>query len=195
MTTSEKNEQDPSIEEILASIRQIISDDDDEKAEEVAEPIEDESPVIEPEPEPIEEEVAQDDIDSMFDVAEPEPEPVPEEDVLDLTEELEAGSEVPMDVDLVEPEPETVFEEEVKVDAEEGDIFTQNASSAALEGFSTLAQNIALSRVEGITLEDIVKELLKPMLRSWIDENLPPIIERLVQEELSKIAGKARSEK
>lgn len=198
--TSEANEQDPSIEEILASIRQIISDDDDEKAEEVdaaeeepapepeptPEPEPEPEPIPEPEPEVESEEAAQDDIDSMFDET-------PEEDVLDLTEELEADSGEEVDIDLVEPEVKTPVAEEPEVEG--GDIFTENASTAALEGFSTLAQNIALSRVEGVTLEDIVKELLKPMLRSWIDENLPPIIENLVQEELSKIAGKARSDK
>jgi uncharacterized protein len=41
-------------------------------------------------------------------------------------------------------------------------------------------------------LDEIVRELLRPLLRSWLNENLPGIVERLVQAEIAKIS--ARSE-
>jgi cell pole-organizing protein PopZ len=36
-------------------------------------------------------------------------------------------------------------------------------------------------------LDEIVQELLRPLLRTWLDENLPQIVERLVQAELARI--------
>ena len=43
------------------------------------------------------------------------------------------------------------------------------------------------------TLEDIVGDLLRPLLRTWLDENLPPIVERLVQAEIARVAREAGS--
>ena len=42
-----------------------------------------------------------------------------------------------------------------------------------------------------VTLEEIVRELLKPMLRDWLDVNLPPLVERLVHEEIKRLAREA----
>jgi len=39
------------------------------------------------------------------------------------------------------------------------------------------------------TLEDVVREMLRPMLRSWLDDNLPTLVERLVLVEIERIAG------
>jgi len=41
------------------------------------------------------------------------------------------------------------------------------------------------------TLEEMVLELMRPMLKSWLDQNLPPIVERLVQKEVERIARRA----
>ncbi|MCE2510579.1 MAG: DUF2497 domain-containing protein [Alphaproteobacteria bacterium] len=41
------------------------------------------------------------------------------------------------------------------------------------------------------TLEDIVKELLRPMLREWLDQNLPSITEKLVRKEIERAARRA----
>jgi uncharacterized protein len=43
----------------------------------------------------------------------------------------------------------------------------------------------------GRTLEDIVRDALRPLLRSWLDDHLPGIVERLVREEIARVAGKA----
>jgi cell pole-organizing protein PopZ len=42
------------------------------------------------------------------------------------------------------------------------------------------------------TLEDLVKDLLRPMLKGWLDENLPPLVERLVRAEIERIARGSR---
>ena len=41
------------------------------------------------------------------------------------------------------------------------------------------------------TLEDIVRELLRPLLQTWLDENLPALVERLVQKEIARVVGEA----
>ncbi|HAK62605.1 MAG TPA: DUF2497 domain-containing protein, partial [Alphaproteobacteria bacterium] len=41
---------------------------------------------------------------------------------------------------------------------------------------------------QGLTLEEITKELLRPMLKQWLDEHLPATVERLVQEEIARVS-------
>jgi len=40
----------------------------------------------------------------------------------------------------------------------------------------------------GRTLEEVVSELLRPMLKSWLDENLPEMVERLVRAEIERVS-------
>lgn len=208
---SEENQEEPSIEEILASIRQIISDDDEEESsEENNEP----EAVVEAEPEPEPEPEAS---------VEPEPElaaeQVHEEDeVLELTEALVEDEaldddilpevdETPMsdfDIDFdsdEEDEVETGAEAEVEEvaviedvvdDALEG-IIKGDAAEATLGAFERLAQSIPVARTgnETNTLEDIVRDMLRPMLRQWVDANMPAIAERLVKKELERLVDKA----
>jgi cell pole-organizing protein PopZ len=51
-----------------------------------------------------------------------------------------------------------------------------------------LAQTVLVENVR--TLEDLVREMLQPMLRSWLDDNLPTLVERLVLVEIERIAGR-----
>jgi len=178
------SEQEPSIEEILASIRQIISDDEEEAPAAAAEPAA-EPAAAEPAPEPA--------------AAAPAPEPEPQaaqsavDDVFELTDKVEepaAAAEEPapkprVEIDLREPDA-----------AADGGVLTDNAAGAALQGFMKLASNTAVERMGtgNVTLEDIVRELMHPMLREWLDANLPMIIEKVVQKELDKIARKAIDE-
>ena len=41
------------------------------------------------------------------------------------------------------------------------------------------------------TLEDIVRGLLRPLLQAWLDEHLPGIVERLVREEIAQVVGES----
>ena len=41
------------------------------------------------------------------------------------------------------------------------------------------------------TLEDIVRDMLRPLLQTWLDENLPGMVERLVREEIARVVGEA----
>ena len=54
--------------------------------------------------------------------------------------------------------------------------------------FDRLAQ--ATAAPKGPTLEELVSEMLRPMLKAWLDENLPAMVERLVQAEIERISRK-----
>lgn len=197
MAKNASSNEDPSIEEILDSIRQIISEDDSEPEEEVKPsafdvkdfdpPVEKPAPVPPPMPEPIEE------------VVDPF-----EDDVFELTDKIEdEPDEKPnFEVDLIdiEPEPEPVVEEEprfeapkIQVEPDPDAILTEAAENAAYEAMSSLVRKTAVEH-NGITLEDIVRAELKPLLRAWLDKNLPIIIDRLVREELERVSKRALDE-
>lgn len=187
MSDQDTEEQDPSIEEILDSIRQIISDDeDDESGEEQA--VEEE-----PAPEP-----------------QDEPEDEPEEDVIDLTDEIEPEEEAedepepepapaPEPVQKPAPAPKPAKKEPIDVIMEETDgeekesILTRGAETAALKGFTEVVRKTAVEH-NGITLEEIVRTELRPLLKGWLDDHLPSIIERLVQDELERLSKRALEE-
>lgn len=202
-------EEEPSIEEILDSIRQIISDDEDEESAETSapEPAAEEPAAEEPSTE------GQDDILELTEkIEEPTDTEVNNEEALEQKVDLESNpsieeqpepeesqvSEEPesIEIDMAEIEDDTDFEEitsepKVSEDSQTTDsILTDKARSAALEGFTELAKKTAVEH-KGITLEDIVRSELNPLLRVWLDKHLPPIIDKLVQQELSRISKQA----
>ena len=192
----ENKEAEPSMEEILASIRRIISDDNEEEkpeeaeAEAAPEPEPEPEVVPEPEPEPEEEEVlelteddledaSQDDIDNMFDSVEPEAEIVLEEDNEDVpeAEPVDSNESEILPIDDVDPaeDDEALVSEEISEDI----VGQFDALSALL---TTGYQG------SGNTLEDLVRELLRPMLKQWLEINLPPLAERMVAKEIARLA-------
>jgi hypothetical protein len=52
--------------------------------------------------------------------------------------------------------------------------------------FNSLAQTVLSSNAR--TLEDLVKEMLRPMLRSWLDDNLPGLVEKIVRAEIERVS-------
>ena len=44
------------------------------------------------------------------------------------------------------------------------------------------------------TLEDLVKEIMRPMIKEWLDSNLPPLVERLVGREIDRLARRAEDQ-
>jgi hypothetical protein len=51
--------------------------------------------------------------------------------------------------------------------------------------FGTLARTVASN---SRTVDDLVTEALRPMLKAWLDENLPTLVERLVRAEIERVA-------
>ena len=53
-----------------------------------------------------------------------------------------------------------------------------------MHAFKILAHNVLVENAS--TLEDLVREMLRPMLKSWLDDNLPSLVERLVRAEIAR---------
>ena len=218
--STEAAENEPSMEEILASIRRIIDEDEeggdagtaadtpaeDEPAAETA-PAPEPEPVAEApsEPEPAPEPAAK---------APAEPEPETDDEVLELTDKIEdiGGGTDPLalDDDLMiidreddapatepepEPEPEPVAEAAPEPEPapqpaakEEDSLVGAPAATAAAGAFDALAENLRVASADGLTLEGIVREMMRPMLKEWLDTNLPRVVEEKVEAEIERIA-------
>lgn len=213
--------QEPSMEEILASIRRIIADDDKPAAK--PEPKPEPPPVAKapppppppkpaPAPPPAAAANKQDDIDAMMaglmdDEPEPPPPPPPPEppppepepDVLELTEAMEApaspsfrkidGQQDVVFDEIAEPEPPRRAPPRPAPSAppEMASPIMSSATAAAVDSaFGALAHTVLVQNAK--TLEDLVKEMLRPMLQHWLDNNLPTMVERLVRQEIERVA-------
>ncbi len=222
--------QEPSMEEILASIRRIIADEDTGKdTNKPAAPAAAAPPAPKPAPAPPPKPAAppaaannQNDIDAMLadlDAAPkaPPPKPVaaappppkvepPVADVLDLTEAMAAPAPGPAaafrtidaacDVFFAErapdapaePMPRPVEEPRGAAAPFEPDrgLISTNTASAVDSAFNALAHTVLGNNAR--TLEDLVKEMLRPMLKSWLDDNLPNMVERIVRAEIERVS-------
>lgn len=157
---------EPSMEEILASIRRIISEE--EQAPAKAEPVLDLS-------QPAEDIVETED-DIVFEAVEPA-----------FTPEIE---EPPVPA----PAPTRTYAAPAAAApvAQADAYISQPTASAAAGSLSRLAGTLKISDTAGQTVEGVVRELLKPMLKEWLDRNLPAIVEARVEAELERIARLAR---
>lgn len=184
-----KTEQEPSIEEILESIRQIISEDGtpvEEGAEvkKAARPAEAAAPPPAP-PKPA----------PAAKPAPPRPEPVIKaEPVLDLTDKVKPEPPARVEVETAPGEPKIILEES---EEEEEHLVSDVTAEAAVETLARLlARNISVEReLPGkpgpLTLEDMTRDLLRPLLREWLDKNLQKIIEKMVAREIERLSARA----
>jgi len=198
--------QEPSMEEILASIRRIIADDDASKAPPRAaeppkaapRPVASPPRPVPPEPKPPEMPAPE-----PLDMAALGGSDVQEQtsDILDLTESMEAPSfsqpEPPQDpastpqFRKIEGVSDVSFDEmghrpPAERDDERSGLLSPTTSAAVDSAFNTLAQTVLVQNAR--TLEDLVREMLRPMLKSWLDDNLPSMVERLVRAEIERVA-------
>jgi cell pole-organizing protein PopZ len=65
------------------------------------------------------------------------------------------------------------------------DLISEHSGAAVATAFNSLATTILNQNAR--TLEDLVKELLRPMLKSWLDQNLPPMVERMIRAEIERV--------
>lgn len=247
--SDQEAQQEPSMEEILASIRRIISEDGDEETaaapEEAAAEVDAPEALAEPEPEPEVAEVAEE--EEILELTD-------EEEVLELTDEvqddgtvvnLNTGEEVPEDdaPDEVFEEPQAEDEEEIELEMVDSDEPTEETeeniaepepepepqpeaepepvSIAEPEPVDALAaeaadrlvsENPAMNSVASLsalaaavdthrraadpsigprTIEDLVKDVMRPMIREWLDDNLPSLVERMVGREIERLTREA----
>lgn len=225
--------QEPTMEEILASIRRIISEDSG--AEEPAQAAEAAAPpppapepayIDEPEPapQPEEDDILEltealpeepapaptyapepdfaDDIDfAPESTPEPEPEPVyeaaPEPEPVPAVAPIMAAGIAPQPQPALADEPDTDFEEPVMspdpAPSKASPLLSSETETAASAAFGALANTLMSSSGGGSrTLEDIVADMLRPMLKEWLDDNLPALVERLVAEEIERVSRRKR---
>ena len=181
------NAGDPSMEDILASIRRILSEDEPAAHAPLPErgnPADDvlmldaSMMLPDPEPHPGDAPSAYEPVEHLH--VEPEPAPFPFS-LPDHTEAYQPAAQNPppqisssLDASLVAPA----------------------AAAAAESSVGTLVRSIATERSMqvysgGPTIEDIVRAEIRPLLKQWLDENLPPMVERLVRAELERVVGRA----
>ena len=69
-------------------------------------------------------------------------------------------------------------------------ILSRTTVSAVESAFNSLANTVLSNNAR--TLEDLVKEMLRPMLKSWLDDNLPGLVERIVKAEIERVSRGGR---
>jgi len=193
-----KDQHEPSMEEILASIRKIISEDEVAAATPAAgapasaddvlvltdEVDEEGAPAKAPEPPPFEAAPVAEELPP------PPPPPMPDEPKVQLAEpEFEP---VPVAPEPVVPPPSAA-----PPAPELGRrLISDTTAAASLSALSELVsrthrepniESLPLGHVNR-TLEDITRELLRPILKQWLDDNLPELVERAVREEIGRLA-------
>jgi cell pole-organizing protein PopZ len=165
-----KSDPEPSMEEILASIRRIIAEEGSDEPEA--------EPAVEAEV------VAVDDgVLDLTDVVED----IPDGAAARAEPETEPQAEAPDEPD--EPAPVTESFER---------LVTGMAAAETSSQFSTLARAAEPDPLKGLrggrTVEEICIDLLKPMLKEWLDANLPGVVERLVERELRYLSRRNETE-
>jgi cell pole-organizing protein PopZ len=206
---------EPTMEEILASIRKIISDDEPAPARQPSPTAAFRDAPLEPvnDYEDIEDAIAGDVLEdtdqSFFEAssdASPEPEPVkltgPEfsfEEMLGSARH--AAAQAP-----VEPAPVTPITRAAPVrpafNASETAMTTsaryahtaltdEHTADVAAGALGKLISKMEIS-TDNNTIEGLVRDLLKPMIKEWLDANLPGIVEEKVEAEVQRIARMAR---
>jgi cell pole-organizing protein PopZ len=85
---------------------------------------------------------------------------------------------------LVPAEPRSFSEQAGAKPTPEAGLLSHEATAAIGSAFNTLTETV---KKHEPTLEDIVRETLRPMLKSWLDENLPHVVERMVQAEIERV--------
>jgi cell pole-organizing protein PopZ len=223
------------MEEILASIRRIIADDEAKPADKAAaapaaplasKPVMKDIPpsaipaaqaaaakAAAPAPKPAPPPApaasnSQDDIDAMLASLDEETSaeevrpPQADGDVFELTDEMALPDPPPAPASAasfsrIEPQddlefteakaaPRTPMPEPSPVDMPMAPMLSRSTVNAVESAFNTLAHTVLSNNAR--TLEDLVKEMLRPMLKSWLDDNLPGLVERIVKAEIERVS-------
>jgi hypothetical protein len=140
--------------------------------------------------------------------------PQPDGDVLDLTDEMALPEPEPEPAPQPTPLPHAAFQKPMEDDVEfaeavaaakprapepayqpppsswseepQAPMMSRATVSAVESAFNSLANTVLSNNAR--TLEDLVKEMLRPMLKSWLDDNLPTLVERIVRQEIERVS-------
>ncbi len=231
--TQPAKSQEPTMEEILASIRRIIADDDASKSAQapqaaparalVAPPPPPPQPITPPRPTfvappAVAPELPRDDVhhaevpvaapaaavddqssdildltDSMAVVAPEPPAPMPSAAPAPQFRKIDGRSDLSFEDTGERAAMQTMIEEarrsplrELAATDERNGLLSSDTSAAVDSAFNTLAQTVLVQNAR--TLEDLVREMLRPLLKAWLDDNLPGMVERLVRAEIERVS-------
>lgn len=154
---------EPSMEEILSSIKRIIAEEGEDAVQAAPRRARGEAQVAAPQPAPIESVV---------------------EEVLELTDEIEE--------EKVVPAPKVAAKPTVSGPASSDEtILSVESEVAARHSLSTLS-SMLLAPADGgdNTLDGLVRSMLKPMLKEWLDARLPTLVEEMVAREIARITAR-----
>jgi len=151
------------MEEILASIRRIISEDEAPQGEE---------------------ETAE---ASAYEEDEGGPEALDVEVAAQRAHAAQEEARAPEPEPEVQPQPEPVRAEPAPAASHEP-LVSRAAASAAASAFGQLSAAVTQPRGGSATIEELVREMLQPMLREWLDQNLPAIVQAAVRDEVERIS-------
>jgi uncharacterized protein len=132
--------------------------------------------------------------------------PLPDGDVFELTDEMALLDPPQPSFNKIEPKDDLEFTETAAAKAlhrqpafepappplespaapQPQQILSHSTVSAVESAFNTLANTVLSNNAR--TLEDLVKEMLRPMLKSWLDDNLPGLVERIVKAEIERVS-------
>ena len=166
---------EPSMEEILSSIKRIIAEEGDgamaaARARRQSRPA----------PAPL-----------------PEPEQYDDEEILELSDPV--ATEAPREPEATpeprfEPsEPAPVIAVPTPAATPASSLLSPRTAEATRGPLDALSRMVVKPEVAGSdTLEGMVREMIRPMLRDWLDANLPQLVETMVAREISRITGQPR---
>ena len=171
-------DQDQSMEDILQSIKRIIAEEGDPAPDATS------ADVLE-----LTDLLADDGSVSKTDVAKPL-------ESMSIDDIMAAPTPAPAPAPEPEPVAAAPAPAPAPVAADEG-LISSAALSASVSALNSLRDSLApntpphtpdtIAFRSGTTVEDLVLEALRPMLKSWLDNNLPGMVESLVKKEISKL--------
>ena len=177
--------QDQSMDDILASIRRILNED--EAAAEAADLAPPAQPEAEPEPEPDPEAFAA------------PPPPIAPAPVAAPPPRARSGPEpVELTSDMLVTPPNLPPAAPPRMGLgmdDASDLIAPAAAAAAAASVGSLLRAVSSERGSqvyrgGPSIEDVVREEIRPILKDWLDHHLPPLVERLVRAEIERVVNR-----
>ena len=169
------------MEEILASIRRILNDDDvPAEPADTADTAGDDDVLV------LDESMLVSAAEPSLPAAEPEPEASGSVVSLREAETPEQATQAMMPAPSTDPGDQP---------APTPNLLAPETAAAAASSVGSLVRTLAAGRATqvyggGPTLEDMVRAELRPLLKEWLDVNLPPMVERLVRAEIERVVGR-----
>jgi cell pole-organizing protein PopZ len=167
---------EPSMEEILSSIKRIIAEDSDAPAararRHAAKPVQLAKKPIDPEP--------------LEAAVETDEEAGDDAEILELTDAVAAPAPQPTEEPVMTSQAATA-----RVESPLPELVSAQAAIASRDALASLSRLVVKPEESAAdnTLEGLVRDMLRPMLKEWLDARLPDMVEAMVAKEIARISG------